>query len=75
MGFPEPSPNPACLYATAHTINDAVKVCRAYHRSVIDINTGKVVKRPPLGAVMRMKQAGLELYETACELEDLGHQG
>jgi hypothetical protein len=75
MGLPQRAPNPACLYAAAQDATDMVRMVRAYHRSVIDTRTGRVVRRPPLGAVERMKQVGLELYETACELEDLGHQG
>lgn len=68
---PEDNPNPACLYAAAHNATDMVKMVRAYHRSVIDMNTGRVVKRPPLAAVQQMKAIGLELYESASELEDL----
>ena len=68
---PEEPPSPACLYAASHTATDMVRIVRAYHRSVIDTRTGQVVRRPPCGAVQRMKAVGLELYETACELEDL----
>lgn len=68
---PDDNPNPACLYAAATTAVDMMKIVRAYHRSVVDRNTGQVIKRPPLAAVQQMKQYGLELAEMAQELEDL----
>lgn len=75
MGLPERAPNPACLYAAAQDATDMIRMVRAYHRSVIDTRTGQVVRRPPMGAVARMKQVGQELVDISCELEDLGHQG
>lgn len=75
MGFPEPAPNPASLYAYAHQIDDMTRGLRAYHRSIIDTRTGQVIRRPPAVAVQLLHNRAEEWCDMTAEMLALCYQG